>query len=199
MARPSTKGGGRLKGTPNRKERKNLRGRVKDREEDQITTDEKYEKLTKDYASLETAYVGLQEDYEISKKYKKKYKKMHTDIAKDHVKLEEQFEQLGGACNILLKSNNACKKEVAELIGKNIALLQNVTKLTARNDALITLVKKLDPSRRSLQESPSKKNNPGEKSFRKVRDQAQEDRRKANPRDLTSTFEQAGKGSKKRK
>lgn len=189
------------------KRAKEAKRRAQKDQEAQITTEEKYEKLTKDYASLETAYVGLhaglQAEYEISKKYKK----MYACLAKDYADLEEKLGKLGGTCNILLHTKKACKKEVADLIGKNNALLQNITKLTVTNDALITLVTKLDPRQRSLQESPSKKNDPGEKSSWKVRDEARQDRLQALPRNLDRTFAQvaqvaqgkAEKGSKKRK
>jgi chromosome segregation ATPase len=217
MPRPSTKGGGHLKGTPTKDGRSKLQERAEKRakaqkkarkdaqrrqaqkdQEAQITTEEKYEKLTKDYASLETAYVGLQAGLQAEYEISKKYKKMHAGLAKDHAKLEYQFEDLSETCNILLKSKEACKKEVAELIGKNNALLQNITKLTVTNDALITLVTKLDPRQRSLQESPSKKNDPDEKSSWKVRDEARQDRLKALPRKLDRTFAQVAQGKSKK-
>lgn len=181
IARTPTKEGRiRLREKAEKRAKEAKRQQAQMDQEAQITTEEKYEKLTKDYASLETAYVGLQA--------------VHAGLAKDHAGLEEQFEELRGSCNILLKSNKACKNEVVELIGKNDALLQNVTKLTARNNALITLVKQLDPSRRSLQESASKKNNPDEKSSREVRDEARRTRRQnTKPRDLNPVFKRVGK------
>jgi len=192
--------------TPPKEGRKRLQKRVKDRAIKQKQEalrlqaqmdQEGYEKLREKYAILETAYVSLETAY--------------VGLQKDHAKLEDQFKDLGGTCNILLRRRKTCKKDleekdqqikrtkgkVAELIGKNNALLQNVTKLTATNDALITLVKKLDPRRRSLQESASKKNDPDEKSLWKVRGQVRQHRREANPRNLNPDFERVGKGSKK--
>tara|TARA_B110000858_G_C17796595_1_gene472781 strand:- start:192 stop:833 length:642 start_codon:yes stop_codon:yes gene_type:complete len=199
--------------TPPKEGRKRLQKRVKDRAIKQKQEalrlqaqmdQEGYEKLREKYAILETAYVSLETAYV-------GLETAYVGLQKDHAKLEDQFKDLGGTCNILLRRRKTCKKDleekdqqikrtkgkVAELIGKNNALLQNVTKLTATNDALITLVKKLDPRRRSLQESASKKNNPDEKSLWKVRGQVRQHRREANPRNLDNDFAQAGKGSKK--
>ena len=234
MSRPALKGTGNLKRTPTKRERRELRNREKAREareaqrlqqkaqmdqEAQITTEEKYKKLREAYVGLETAYVGLKADYKTSKKYKTKY----ADLKKDYATLEDEFKDLGGTCNILLRRRKTCKKDleekdqqirkteervaeliekndallqnVAELIGKNNALLQNVTKLTATKYALITVVEQLDPRRRSLQESASIKNDPDANSIQEVRDELRQHRRKTTPRKLD--FAQVGKGSKK--
>jgi len=237
-SRPALKGTGKLKRTPTKHERSEIRKREKARgkaqekarekaqmdQEAQITTEEKYEKLIEAYVGLETAYVGLKADYKTSKKYKTKY----ADLKKIHADLDDQFKDLEGTCHILLMSKNTCKKKleqrdqqiktteeevavliekndallhnVAELIGKNNALLQNVTELTATKYALITEVEKLDPRRRSLQESASIRSNPDTNSIREVRDQVRQHRwQNTNPRNLNPDFERVGKGSKKAK
>ena len=167
-SRPALKGTGKLKQTPTKRERRELRKRAIAREareaqrlqqnaqmdqEAQITTEEKYEKLREAYVGLETAYVGLQADYKTSKKYKTKY----ADLKKIHADLEDQFENLRGTCHILLMSKNTCKKkleqrdqqiktteeEVAVLIEKNDALFQNVAELIGKNNALLQNLTKL--------------------------------------------------------
>ena len=117
-SRPALKGTGKLKQTPPKPKRRELRKRVHVREarEAQRLQQEaqeepsKYEKLREAYVGLETAYVGLKADYKTSKKYKTKY----ADLKKDYVKLEDKFRDLRGAFNISLRRKNICKKDFEE-------------------------------------------------------------------------------------